>query len=303
MLDRSIAPQERQLRKIKNPSTRVVELCKDYFEIAIGYRQPTEKEKQEASKCMLQAGLLGEDQTLENRVKALKYPLQTTQNGLIRQIYQLEYDVFEFLSQETNLIDGPFLPMLRYELRMQSEIRDRDELDTGILRQSALIETLIKMKMNQWKDSNGNFLLWELCIASAYRGENLIIERELDKLCKLSTVRNRLAHDWRDLGMRSKSEIREIKDAFENGIEVLSGLYGRELQRVYEGYSGNHISNMLPVRWSDRQKAELTVGTARTTVQISCDQCGYEFYPHRDGWKRCPECDSPHDWLENMNKE
>ncbi|SEF91336.1 hypothetical protein [Halobellus limi] len=298
MQDPPFLPKDRRI-SVQGHSDDLVRLCEEYFEIAIGFRRPSSEEKREANERMLRGGLLGENQTLEDRIKVLKYPLSTDQRPFIRIVYQIEYDIFEFLSQESNLVDGPFIPMLRYERTMQNELLEEGKYDTAILRQSAFIETFIKMKIGQWKDSNGNFLSWELCLESAYRGEELISKIERDKLRTLAKVRNRFAHDWRSLATRPKSDFPDIEKASRCGGEVLSALYGRELKRVYEDYTNQYISNVLPIGWSDRDKSEVEVGTTRVLVEISCDNCGYEFYPYEEGWKRCPKCDVPHDWLEN----
>lgn len=296
MQDGLAPPKELQLRSTEGASAELIELCKEYFEISIGYRRPTEDEKEEASR-LLMGRLAGDDQTPEEQVKVMKYPLSTDQRTLVRLFYQLEYDVFDLLAQETNLVGGPFLPMLRYELVMQDELQEQGNYDTAILRQSAFLETYIKMKMNQWKDSEGNFLSWDLCLASAYRGEDLITGSERNKLPKLAKVRNRFAHDWRALAMRPRSEMTEIEEAFAIGLETISALFGREIKRVYEDYASEHISESLPTKWQNRATAEVEPGTARATVQITCENCGEQFYPHSDGLKKCPECDMSHDWL------
>jgi hypothetical protein len=298
MHDNPAPPERLQLRSKEEISEELLELCEDYFEIAIGHRRPTEDEKEEARQRLIRDGLLGEGQTPEGQVKVMKYPLSVDQRPLIRMFYQLEYDVFDLLAQETSLIDGPFLPMLRYELVMQDELREQDVYDTAILRQSTFLETYFKTKMSQWKDSNGNFLSWEICIASAFRGEHLITEEERDELREFAKVRNRFAHDWRTLAMRTPSKMEEVKKARTLGSKMIATLYGREIKRIYENYSSKHISEILPIRWENRSKSEFEGGTARVTVEIACDYCGERFYPHSDGWKRCPECHTPHDWLE-----
>lgn len=298
MHDPLAPPEELQLRSIEEVSTKLIDLCKEYLEIAIGHRRPTEEEKDDARLRLLRDGLLGDDQTPEGQVKVMKYPLSTNQRLLVKMFYQLEYDVFDLLAQETSLIDGPFLPMLRYELVMQDELQEEDNYATTILRQSAFLETYFKMKMGKWKDSNGNFLSWELCNAAAFRGENLITEEERNKLRTFATMRNRFAHDWRVLAMRTPSERVEVKEACNTGYSTIAALYGREIKRVYENYSSEHISGILPTKWEDRAKSEVETSTARVTVEITCDHCGEQFYPHSKGLKRCPECDTPHDWLE-----
>jgi hypothetical protein len=159
MYERLAPPKELQLRLNENVPAELIELCKEYFEIAIGHRRPTMDEKQEARERLLRDGLLGDGQTPEEQVKIMKYPLSTSQPPLIRMFYQLEYDVFALLAQETSLVDGPFLPMLRYELIMQDELREEENYATAILRQSAFLETFFKMKMGKWKDSDGNFFI------------------------------------------------------------------------------------------------------------------------------------------------
>jgi rubrerythrin len=98
--------------------------------------------------------------------------------------------------------------------------------------------------------------------------------------------------------MRTPSEMADVEESFTIGSAMISALYGREIKRVYEDYSSEHISEILPIKWENRAKSELEAGSARVTVEISCNHCGEQFYPHSEGWKRCPNCDTPHDWLE-----
>jgi len=294
----NLAPANNQLLDyIGEAPDSLIELCNEYFEIAIGYRQPTEKEKRKASHGILRAGLFGDDQDLQGQISVLKYPLSTDQKPLLRTLYQLEYNIFYFLSCETDIIDGPFLPMLRYELNMQEEIREDEKHPLAIVRQSTFLETYFKMKMNKWKHSEGNFLSWEICVKSAFRGENLITEKT--ELYELAQVRNQSVHDWRTLSMRDPDNMEELTQAWQKGYTSISALYGREIKRVYEEYSSNHVSNILPTRWEDRERAT-TDFSAKATVGISCDNCGEEFLPRYEGYKRCPECDAPHDWLDRF---
>jgi rubrerythrin len=296
----NLAPIDYQLLDcIGDAPDSLIELCKEYFEIAIGYRQPTEEEKRKASHRILRAGLFGDDQDLQGQISVLKYPLSTDQKPLLRTLCQLEYNTFYFLSCETDIIDGPFLPMLRYELNMQEEIREDERYPLALVRQSTFLETYFKMKMNKWKDSEGNFLSWEICVKSAFRGENLITEEEKTELYELAQVRNQLVHDWRTLSMRNPDNMEELTQAWQKGYTSISALYGREIKRVYEEYSSNHVSKILPTRWEDRERAT-TDFSAKATVGISCDNCGEEFLPRHEGYKRCPECDAPHDWLDRF---
>jgi len=297
----NLAPTNEQLYScIGDAPNDLIELCKEYFEIAIGYRQPTEEERKEASHRVLRGGLFGEDQDINDQIKVMKYPISTDQKPLLRTLCQLEYDIFYFLSCETDIIDGPFLPMLRYELNIQEEIREDKKYSLAIIRQSTFLETYFKMKMNKWKDSNGNFLSWEICVRSAFRGENLITKEEKIELYELAQVRNQLAHDWRTLSMRKPCEMEELTQTWKKGYSSISALYGREIKRVYEEYSSNHISKIHSARWERRARSTIKANTVSVTVGISCDNCGQKFQPRYEGHKRCPECDSPHDWLDRF---
>lgn len=277
-----------------------IELCKEYFEIAIGCRKPNEKEQSQACRLLLQGGI-GEDQSPEGLVKVMKYPLSVDNRGLIQMFYQLEYVIFQILADETSFVEGPYLPMFRYEILKQKPLSEESNYDAALLRQSAFLETFFKMKIGKWKDSYGNFLSWELCIACAYRGENLLTEGMIQQLRKLASVRNRFAHDWRQYAMRGESDMTEIKDAYRAGLGAISELYSQELRQTYLSYTSQPIYQRYSTQWEERDKSVVSANTPTITVGISCENCGYSFQPRDEGWKRCPKCDTPHDYLERFS--
>lgn len=277
-----------------------IELCEEYFEIAIGYRKPNEIEQYQACKLVVQGGL-GEEQSPEGLVKVMKYPLSVDNKELIQMFYQLEYIIFQILADETSIVDRPYLPMFRYEILKQKSLSEQANYDTAILRQSAFLETFFKMKMGKWKDSEGNFLNWGLCVACAYRGENLLTEEMLQQLRKLASIRNKFAHDWRQYVIRRESNKDEFKDAYVCGLGVIAELYSQEEYQTYTHYTSEPIDQRYSIRWEERAKSVISPNTATVTVGISCDDCGYSFQPRHEGWKRCPECDSPHKYLEQFS--
>jgi len=300
MQDESIHTDARNFLSRVDDRDSFIQLCREYFEIAIGYRRPTDEERTQAGKWLIKGTLFGEEATPERVVKIMKYPYSFNRQEHIQLIYQFEYIIFQILAEETTIVEGPYLPMFRYEILKQKSLAVESKYDTAVLRQSAFLETLFKMKMGKWKDSEGNFLNWELCVACVYRGENLITEDMKDRLRIMVPVRNRYAHDWRQYTMRKGADKTEIKEAFVCGLGVIAELFSQELSHTFSDYTSKHVSKRLPITWEDREKSEMT-GSATATVGITCDSCGHEFIPREEGWKRCPNCDSPHDYLDRFS--
>jgi len=300
MQDESIHTDARNFLSRVDDRESFIQLCREYFEIAIGFCRPTEEEQTQAGKWLIKGAFFGEEATPERIVKIMKYPYSFNRQEHIQLMYQFEYVIFQILAEETAIVDGPYLPMFRYEILKQKSLAEESQYDTAVLRQSAFLETLFKMKMGKWKDSEGNFLNWELCVACVYRGENLITEDMKDRLRIMAPVRNRYAHDWRQYVMRKRADKTEVKEAFVCGLGVIAELYSKELSHTFSDYTSKHVSKRLPITWADREKSEMT-GSATATVGITCDSCGHEFIPREEGWKRCPNCDSPHDYLDRFS--
>ncbi|WP_147464883.1 hypothetical protein [Halococcus sp. IIIV-5B] len=296
MLDDSVYISGDGLLNRSADKNQLLKLCEEYFEISIGCRRPSKSERTQASEWSLKTMFSGEELTPVRRVKMMKYPYSFHMTKHIQTMYQIEYAIFQVLTKETSIVDGPYLPMFRYELLEQKLLSDQSDYDMGILRQSAFLETLFKMKMGVWKDSDGDFLNWHLCVDCAYRGEDLITESMKYRLEKLAPVRNSYAHDWKQYALRKKLDEVTIRDAFICGLGVIAELYSKELYQMYTDYSLRHSSKRLPTKWSDREKSTMTA-SGEGIVGIVCDRCSHEFKPRYKGWKRCPNCDACHDYL------
>jgi predicted Zn-ribbon and HTH transcriptional regulator len=101
--------------------------------------------------------------------------------------------------------------------------------------------------------------------------------------------------------MRRESDTGEIKDAYVAGLGVIVELYSQEVYQTYKNYTSEPIYQRYSTRWEERAKSVASINPATVTVGISCGNCGYSFQPRHEGWKHCPECDSPHDYLEKFS--
>lgn len=264
----------------------LVQTCREYFQISIGERKPSEDEKSEARRLTLgAAGLVGVESTPVNKVKMLKYPLSTVQTHLLLTLTLLEYEIYRILEQETGLVDGPYIPMLRYEIILQKQLFDDDELELAILRQSTLIETYLRRKIGVGQ------VKWKWTVESAYRGENLFDASIHKDLEVLKEVRNDFAHSWQSY---TRSGTRTgLRRACRAGLRIMAYFLSKELADTFERNSSKHISQRYASRWEDRETSELSANAARLRVKISCDHCGQKFDP-QNHWKRCPHCYSRH---------
>jgi hypothetical protein len=283
----------------------LLDACREYFEISIGYRRPTGSERQEASERWLDTVLSEDEIEPVDIVKMLKYPIELDTrsslwyNGIFPDsedpkliILLIEYDIFEILSNETTLIDGPYIPMLRYETNVLKELFQNEEYPFIVLQQHAFLETLFRLKAGLGQ------VKWEWTVKSVFRGECLIDKRAYSDLDEFNELRNNLAHDWFSYIEVSNQRVRDIA---RKGLRVISSLYTKELYETFDSYSSKHPSQRLPTKLEQRASASIS-GSANASVLITCDDCGREFNP-QNHWKRCPQCQSWHGYwaLETEN--
>lgn len=276
-------------------------ICKEYFEISIGCREPSEKEANEAGKLWLQTVFGDGDFEAIDFVKMIKCPMgfkkpavnwYPVDNPKLR-VLMLEVGVFEELAERTDIVDGAFIPMLRHELRVTSNLLQQAEYEFAVLRLHALLETLFRTKADLGE------VKWEFSLKSAYRGEDLIDSRTYTKLKEeFNEVRNNLAHDWFSYHRLPEET---IEDAAIIGLLAASELLTQELHDVYSSYTSNHPSKRLFSKLEARRTLSPS-GSASATVSTLCEKCGHRFVPAEDGWKRCPQCDSPHNFLDRYER-
>lgn len=277
-------------------SEELRELCTEYFEISIGVRRPTEEEGETAMELSAKRSIEEIDLTPRRMVQLAKLPVDSAQAEQIH--YQREYMIFAMLAETTDTIDEPFLPALRYELATQRDLSKEDSYDTAVIRQSAFFETYSRMKIGRWRNRHGKHLGWDRCLDCMYRGEDLITEEDIDYLYSLYTCRNNFAHDWRAYVARPENERPNIRDAFRDGLLVMTRLYHKEIEQTYRSYTDNHLSNRLATTWPEIAKMYPTSdGSFIADMKINCDQCGHRFSVFYDGLKECPRCGTHHDTL------
>lgn len=276
--------------------------CKEYFEISIGYRRPSDLEKSEASKRWLSIIFSNKHPQPIDLVKMMKYPIsfdsknQLLYNSLLPDsenpkldLLLIELNIYTILSDETNIVDGPFLPVLRYEIRIQKELLQNNEFHYAVLRQHALLETIFRMKAGL------GHVKWKWTLKSVYQGEQLINKRTYDELIDFNTIRNRLAHNWFSYIEISDDVVRRTA---QKGLRIMSDLLARELYEAFDSYCSKHPSQRLVTKLEQRDTASIS-SSANATVTRSheCDNCGHEFDP-QNHHKRCPECYSWHGYWE-----
>jgi rubrerythrin len=280
----------------------LLDACKKYLEISIGVRHPNEEEKHTASKLWLKTVFQGERPEPIHFVKMMKYPIGFDRRGglLYNGVFvdskdpklallEWEIGVFDLLSERTAIVDGPYIPMLRYEIRVQQELFHENNYKYAILRQHAFLETIFRRKagLEQVK--------WRHTLNCVYRGEDLISTRSFEELSDFDDLRNDLAHDWYAY-LHLEKEV--IRSSAQDALRVMSKLLSEEIHTTYISYTSNHPSNRLPAKLEKRPTSE-TNSSGRVSVEISCDNCGNKFNP-QNHWKRCPQCRTKHSyWKED----
>lgn len=261
-------------------------LCREYLEIALGVRRPTEEEANASGKVLVSMLLRGDPIQPEDRLKVAKYPPNLSDVLLRRTLATLEYAVFKILSEHDNVVDGPYLPMLRAEIWKSVEDFEENR-PLVILRQAAFFETYCRMKLGRSKKTEWRHLNLD--------DISVLTPGDIQDLDKLRDCRGDYAHDWRVyLGYQANKE--EIRDECARGLELLSKLHRRELIKLYTLVCSAPISCRYPCEWQDRRAGEFN-GRARVSIHISCDRCDHVFSPLQDGFKKCPECDASHEFL------
>jgi rubrerythrin len=270
---------------------KLVDVCKEYFEISIGYRQPTKSEQSTAGELWLKRVLSEREYDMIDLIKMIKYPLafdSDSHNLYLHSepkmwILRTEVAIYRILSDETPLVEGPFIPMLRYEIRTQQSLLDQSEYIFAVLRQRALFETFFREKAGLGQVD------WKWTLKSAYRGEEIISSQSYNTLDEHTEDRNKFAHDWFSYLNQCENNTRQT---VLDGLNIMSILLSKELYKTYQSCFQDHPSQRFFAKLEQRKLADIS-SSARVSVTITCDFCGQEFNP-QDHWKRCPDCDSPH---------
>lgn len=274
----------------------LTDVCREYFEISIGYRKPSKLEKATACELWLKRIFSSREYTPIDFIRMIKYPLEfesstfnlyPTNNPKLW-ILSLEIYIYKVLSKETSIIEGPFIPMLRYEIRVQQSLFQEDMLIFAILRQRALLETIFREKAGLGQVD------WKWTLQSAYRGEDIIGLEAYNILKEHTEWRNNFAHDWFSYIYLNENDIRSIA---RKGLRILSYLLSKELDETFQSYCSKHPSQRHSAKLEQRPTAVGSGSSARASVRISCDNCGCKFDP-QNHWKRCPDCDSRHGYWE-----
>ncbi|WP_200531643.1 hypothetical protein [Halorubrum sp. LN27] len=234
-------------------------------------------------------------------VKMLKYPIEfgtkssLWYNGIFIDsdnpklaILRAELTIFEMLSNRTGVVDGPYIPMLRYEMRVNRELFEQGEFRYALLRQHTLFETVFRLKAGLGQEK------WRWTVESVYRGENLISKRMYEDFEEFNDMRNNLAHNWFYHLSDSDESVREITKM---GLNLISRLLINELSDIFETYTNRHPSHRLYSKLEQRDTCAIS-SNANISVRIRCEKCEEKFNP-QNHHKRCPHCYSPHQhWRE-----
>ncbi|WP_156184172.1 hypothetical protein [Halostagnicola sp. A56] len=203
-----------------------------------------------------------------------------------------EYVVFKILGEETNIVDGPYLPMLRSEIQFSKRGFENDNLELTLLRQSAFFETYCRMKLERSRQTEWRHLDIE--------SVDILGSEDICQLEKIRDLRGDYAHDWRVyLGQDDDVQLRNMCS---NGLGVLARLHKRELVKAYEDNCSQHISQRYPSEWSDRATATLEAN-ATATLAITCENCSHQFVPEEEDLRYCPQCGIPHDYLSRSHQD
>jgi hypothetical protein len=279
MFDTSHVETADEMISRANDLSNLVSLCEDYFEISIGVRNPSQPEIDDALSNLI--GAFHESKpTPEERVQAMMCPLADSPT-LVRMVLAHEYVIYQILAEETELIDQPYLPMLRYEIQMQGELAEERRYNEAIVRQAALFQTYLRMTQENFDMNMSDCLT---------HGKNKITPPRLSKGAKsrieeVYAVRSDFGHDWRVYVEPTADESK--RQIFAKGRWVLEELQAAELNETYEGYTGNSSSLRLPVGLADRERRIAAVEPSEISISRKCPECGEELEPNPN---RCTGC-------------
>ncbi|WP_147464952.1 zinc ribbon domain-containing protein [Halococcus sp. IIIV-5B] len=239
--------------------------------------------------------------TPENRIEIQKYPPGgATNHYSLDKSLKMDYAAFVILSEHSDVVGGPYIPMFRYERLIQRRLNKDGNYATALIRQIALSHTYFRMKTGiqsgKWVEKLG----WWQSLKCAYRGEKLFDSEVYHCLQDVWDVRCNYAHEWR---VYIEDDISEsVKEAYPRGIYALSKILEKELGRTYEEYSGKKPTKRLPSHHARREYMPDKGGSSGFKItRYKCQSCGESFDPWTKGYKRCPECGAKHDFLEQQS--
>lgn len=280
----------------------LIDVCEEYFEVSIGYRTPTDSEIDRACKLMADTVVGGISLKPKNIIEIRKSPVMgATRFDTFTSNLRVEYATYVLLSKYRGVVDGPYIPMFRYERLFQRKLNRDGDYSTALIRQIALFQTYFRMKsgvpQKMWFEKLG----WRRSLESAYRGEDLFGDTIYNYIEDIWDARCNYAHEWRTyIENETPSTVRE---AYRKGIYTLTKLLKYELNMAYSQYSSTWPSPQFPSHFARREYIEPKFGPASSKlVQLRCENCGEEFNPWVKGYERCPECGSKHDFKEQQSQ-
>ncbi|WP_158603211.1 hypothetical protein, partial [Halorubrum sp. Atlit-26R] len=204
----------------------------------------TEEEKNESGRILMQSIIPGGDEINDlDRIRVAKYPLDFSEKHRYEIYSIIEYTVFKKLAKETELVDGPYIPMLRAELHHQLEDFETGDLESTLMRQSACFETYFRIKLGRSRKTQ-----WKHLDVKSIG----ILEKEDRKLLDdLRDVRDDYAHDWR-VYINGGQEREELRETCVKGLGLLEKLHKKELIKSYEENCDKHLSKRFASEWRDR---------------------------------------------------
>jgi hypothetical protein len=262
----------------------LVDACREYFEIAIGVRRPTESEYRQAALISSERMFGKQEYIPEESVQVLKYPfLERALFTVLERYMKTEYTIFNILSRKTNVVDDTSIPMLRLERLMQRKLAAEGDFSKVLTRQVALFQTFFRMKMGR-KDMES--VSWEWALKSAYRGENLLNSALYDDLWDVWHIRCNYGHEWR---VYPESPSEKVRKGYVKGVQVLTRLLNDELDRVFTEYSSTPLSERLPAHWTRRSRMVSGDGGMHFSIpEMTCSNCEETFDPNSN-WRYCPK--------------
>jgi ribosomal protein L32 len=276
----------------------LLDLCEEYFEMSIGVRKPTDTESDRAAELTMKLMTGGIDWTPERSVEILKRPVRNRPLlYTLKSLSKIEYSIYVLISNYLDTVDGPYIPMIRYERLIQRDLISENDFSAALIRQIALFQTYFRLKTSIERKYWSEKLGWKQSLNCAYRGEKLFGKIIYENLCEIWNIRCNYAHEWR-IYLEETPE--PLKEAYVKGIRIMAKFLDDELDSAYNQYTKNPFSERLPSHWMRRDASSIEASPARVRIAgITCEHCGEQFDPHTS-YTDCPYYGAKHDFLDRF---
>jgi hypothetical protein len=266
----------------------LVKTCRAYFEIATGMRRPTEEEVNKVRAFQTSRWFEDLELTPVRMVESMMLPMLVPgrEGGkrLLEFLMAKEYTVFEILARETSDVDGPFVPMFRYERLKQRKLANENRFDTALTRQMALFQTFLRMRLGYSRPEKAPF---DQCVKEASDSDLLENDYLYDDIEKIWDIRCNYPHEWR---VYLEEYDDRVLSAYGRGVRTIARLLDEELKRAYENYPSAPATQQYPAHWMRRVRGEPSGKPTQVNFpEARCPHCGKVYDPH-DSLKTCPYC-------------